>query len=292
VASVHIIKDGTTLVGRNRSGHAPAVTVDGVPMTRGATTTIRWHASDKDGDMLAAAIDYSSDGGHLFRRVWSGTSVGFARMPARYLSRSSNARVRVTVNDGFQAAVAISRRFRAPGARPLVSIVSPRPGVRQPNDAPLVLIGQAFDDRSRMLGGSRMRWMLGRRVLGTGASVTVSGLPAGTRRIGLVARDDSGRSAVTSVVVRLLAARPLFLTLLAPRSAAPRARSLHLTVASSVAATLLVRVAGLRAQRFAVGRRARRVAVGIRPGRAPLRLGVSLVAGGLTRTAVLSVTRR
>jgi hypothetical protein len=172
-----------------------------------------------------------------------------------------------------------------------VQILSPRSRLSQPNGAPLVLSGQAFDDRSRRLTGKRLRWMLGRRLLGTGAQITVSGLPGGRRRIKLIARDRFGRRATAAVVVRLRATLPLFLKLQAPRTAGRKARSLRLTVSSSVPATLVVRIAGRRAQRFAVGRETRRLKVLVNRGSTTLILTLSLQAGGPVRTAVLTVPR-
>jgi hypothetical protein len=292
VVSVAIVKDGTTLATRARSAHAPAVSLSGLPAVRHGSATIRWHGSDADGDPLETAIDYSPDGGASFHRIWVGGNPGRAQFPARYLSRSSRARVRVTVNDGFQTASATSKSFRAPGAAPVVTITSPAQGLRQPNDAPLVLSGQAFDDTGAALTGGRLRWRLGRRVLGTGSDIARAGLPAGRHRIDLLARDGAGRTGRASVVVVLKAAQPLFLSLSAPRGVTRAARSLRLRVSSSLATGLLVRVAGVSAQRFAVSRRERTIRVRIPGGRKAVALRLSLGAGGLTRMATLSVPRR
>ncbi len=154
-----------------------------------------------------------------------------------------------------------------------------------------MLSGQAFDDASRPITGRRLRWTLGRRLLGTGSRITVSGLPAGLRRITLVARDRFGRTGRASVVVRLRAARPLFLTLRGPRKLRRSARSLQLTVSSSLVASLAVRVPGLRAQRFIVSRRTRRLRVHTPRGRRRLTVRLTLASGGLTRIAILGVAR-
>src|SRR5207302_2944857 len=117
---------------------------------------------------------------------------------------------------------------------PSVSILLPAHGFRQPNDAPLFLSGQAFDDRLRMLTGRHLRWMLGRRLLGTGAQITVTGLPAGRRRIELIATDAAGRRGRASLYVGLRAARPLFLVLATRHTARRTARTLRLRIASSL----------------------------------------------------------
>ena len=291
VASVAIVNAGTTLATRPRSANAPTVSLSGTPAFRRSTATVRWRARDADGGRLLATIEYSAGAGRGFEQVWTGPSRGIARFPARYLSRSSAARVRVTVNDGFRQTSAASPRFRSPGAPPVVKILSHAGTLKQPDDAPLVLSGQAADDRATPLTGRRLRWMLGRRVLGTGERITATGLPAGRQRIDLLARDSVGRTSRDSVVVVLSAARPLFLTLSGPHAVKRTARTLRLKISSSLQATLVVRAAGLRTQRFAVGRKARTLTLRIPKGTRALNLRLSLTAGKRVSATSLSVAR-
>jgi hypothetical protein len=293
VAEVEIVSAGTVLASQTESPHAPTVSLHGVPVSRRGTTTIRWRAHDADGGSLVASLDYSSNGGRTYRRIWIGPSHGIVSLPSRYLSRSSHARVEITVNDGFRSATATSRVFGSPGAPPTVTILSPTRGARSPSDAPLLLSGQAFDDAGTLLAGRRLRWLLGKRVLGSGPRVSSVGLPPGRDRIVLAARDGHGRTGRASVVVRVLAARPLFLVLSGPKRVGRRARSLKLKVASSLDATLAVRPSprGGKVQRFAVSRRPRRLRVRITPGRKTLRLRLSLSAERRTRSMSLSVRR-
>jgi hypothetical protein len=65
-----------------------------------------------------------------------------------------------------------------------------------------------------------------------------------------------------------------------------------LTVASSLAATLIVRVPGLRPQMFAVDRRVKHLVMRVPPRPKVLRLKLSLGSAGLTRTIVLTVRPR
>ena len=292
VASVEIISNGTVLATRSETAHAPTVSLRGLPVARRGKTTIRWRAHDPDGGSLVASIDYSATDGRTSRRIWIGPSRGVVSLRSRYLSRSSQARVEITVNDGFRTSSADSRRFRAPGAPPIVTILSPAAGARSPNDAPLVLSGQAFDDAGNAIGGRRLRWLLGRRVLGAGAEISAVGLHPGRDQIVLEARDRNGRTGHASLIVKLQASRPLFLELSAPKRVTPGARSLTLRVRSSLDAQLTVRT-GSRAspQRFAVSRRLRTLRVRIVPGTQPVTLRLSLSAGRLTRIATVSVRR-
>lgn len=291
VSSISISGAGKVLAARTRSKHAPRVSIPRTPSFHGGYAMARWRASDADHDPLTAEVDYSGDGGRTWGMVWMGPNHDRAKLPARYLYRSARGRIRVQIHDGFRTSIAVSRRFASPGAPPAVQILTPWPHLRQPSGAPLVLSGQAFDDRSRQLTGKRLRWLIGRRVVGTGKRITATNLPSGRQRITLVATDAYGRAGRASIVVGLRATRPLFLTLRAPRRLGRKARSLRLTVASSATAAFVVRIAGHKAQRFEVGRRARRLRVKVSTGRATLALHLSLGSGRTRRAVTVTVAR-
>ncbi len=295
VAAVEIVVQGRVLATRRASAHAPTVSVLGLPRTDHGKTTIRWRAHDADGNPLVAAVAYSSDGGRSYRSIWLGPSHGVAVVPSRYLPRSTRARIEVTVNDGFHSATAHSRLFRAPGAPPIVTILTPSSGARQPADAPLVLSGQAFADAGTALRGKQLRWYVDPptpHLLGTGPEIAPTGLRPGPDVIVLLARDRFGREGQASVRVMIGAARPLFLVLTAPKRAKPSARALRLTVGSSVAARLVVRLSKrAKVQRFNVSRRIRRLRIAIPRGSKGLVLHLTLSAGRLTRTQTIHVLR-
>jgi hypothetical protein len=291
VVRVAIVRAGAILSSRTRSANAPTVSVR-KPKFKRARATLRWSAADADGDALLATVDYSSNGGRSFEQIWTGPNGGSVRVPARYLSRSSKARLRVTVNDGFQQTSATSKRFRSPGAPPFVRILDPAKRVRQPNDAPLALTGEAFDDRLKQLRGKRLRWFLGKRKLGTGTRISRMGLRPGRHRIRLVARDKYGRVGHDSVKVKLTPARPIFITLKAPKRLKRRKHALRMRVASSLDARLVVKGKRLRRQHFAVSRKERKVRVRVPRGRKTLQLRLKLKTGKRASVRKLSVRRR
>ena len=273
------------------AGNAPTVSVR-KPKFKRTRATLRWSASDADGDALLASVEYSSTGGRSFAQIWTGPNNGSARVPARYLSRSKKARVRVTVNDGFLEGSATSKRFRSPGGPPVVRILNPAKRIRQPNDAPLALSGEAFDDRLKELGGRRLHWFLGKRKIGKGARISRAGLRPGRHRIRLVARDRYGRVGHDSVKVKLTPARPFFITLKAPKRLKRRKHVLRMRVASSLDARLVVTGKHLRRQRFAVSRKEHKVRVHVPRGRKALRLKLKLKTGKRSSVRKLSVRRR
>ncbi|MDP8908758.1 MAG: hypothetical protein M3N47_06495 [Chloroflexota bacterium] len=254
---------------------------------RRQTTVVRWRASDADGDPMTASLDYSADDGRRWRSVFAGPNRNRATLQSRLLSRSRRARLRLRVNDGFNETVVMSKRFRALGGRPSVAITSPGRGNRLRQDAAAYLRGYAFDDALRPLRGRRLTWFVGRNRIGHGERLSVTGLPAGRRRIRLTARDGSGRRTTASVAVRITAVKPLFLVLKGPERLGRRARKVRLRVAASIPATLLV-----RGQRFGVNRRARSVIVEVPASRRKLTLRLQLRSGRRNNRATLRIARR
>jgi hypothetical protein len=295
IAKVEIVHSGTVAASRSASAHAPSVAILSPRKgrrTHGANVSIRLHAADADGGPLSLQIAYSRDDGRTWQVVFSGPAARTVKLPGRLLGRSSKARLRVSASDGFNVTTVVSGRFRADGAPPSVSITLPAKSLRQRADAPVTLRGQAFDDAGRLLAGKQLRWLDGKRLLGTGASLTVAGLAPGRHRIALVARDAARRSARATVTVTLGAVRPAFLILRAPPTLGRKVRVLKLRVASSLRATLTVRAPGRRTQRFSVGRRAKVLRIAVRPGTSVLKLRLSLKAGRLALPAVVTVKRK
>jgi hypothetical protein len=199
--------------------------------------TIRWRASDPDGDPLTATVDFSADGGRHFRTIYEGTSTGRATLSARLLAASRHARVRVRVNDGFNERAATSGPFGAEGVPPQVQILTPLAG-------DLILAGQrtqlaasAFDDLGRPIPGRQLTWVSGNRRLGRGAQIRVR-LPRGARRLTLVARDRTGREGSASVRVRVQTPRLRIVSLQMPLKVGKDARTMNVRIRSSAPATL------------------------------------------------------
>ncbi|HVL97262.1 MAG TPA: hypothetical protein VM266_15510 [Solirubrobacteraceae bacterium] len=289
-AGVAIVRDGTVVATRTASPSAPKVRILSprrkATVGRGATVTVRWRATDADGGELRAKVDYSFDDGRTWRPIALEPSENGVRLPSTLFAGSRRARVRVRVNDGFREAVAVSRRFRAVGRKPTVEILAPAARAQIRNSAALYLSGTASDDRGKAIRGKRLRWFAGKRRIGRGERTTVSGLPAGTRTIRLVARDRSGRKATARVKVKVLGDAPRFLRVDAPKTLAPSSKRLVLRVATTVPARLRI-----GRQTFRVSRRARRVRVKVKRGTAPLALTLALSAGKARIELPLSVPR-
>lgn len=252
----------------------------------GGTLQVRWNATDADGGELSARVEFSGDGGRTWTTVQAGPSRGRVAVPRTLLSGSRRARVRVRVDDGFNAATATSPVFTVVAPPPVVTISSPEGALRLAADTPLTLTGTAVGPLGRPLPASGLRWFDGQRALGRGSSVTVASLSPGRHRLRLVAR-AGGATGTATRVVTVQGVRPLFLLRRVPAALPRGARSVRLRVASTVAATL---VAGGR--RFTVGPRATTVVVPVARGTRAVSLRLTLRAGRLQTTETVRIARR
>ena len=270
------------------SAHAPTVSISkslsGQTLGGGGAAVLRWTAHDADHNPLTAAVDYSPDGGHSWHVIYRGENRASLPLPTRLLSRSANARFRVTVSDGFNAAMATSPRFRALGAPPTITIVSPRARTRISAGGALNLEASAYADTGRRLTGRSLVWSTGRRRLGTGVQLTVLSLAAGRHVITVRATGDG--TASRSMTVTVMPTAPIVTRLTTPKQVSKRARTVTVSIATMTPATL---TAG--AQHFATGPRARTIKLTIRRGSSPLGIVLTLRSGRYRLRVPFRVTR-
>jgi hypothetical protein len=286
---------GQVLAQRSRSGHAPVVRVlEPAARTGAGEVHVAWEATDADGDALTYKVDYSADRGRTWSeltRVLDGAQS--ANLPGRLLGRAAHARVRVRANDGLRETAALSPPFRADGAAPLVSIISPRTGAALVNDQVALLSGTALDDRDRLLTGRRLRWFAGHRRLGRGANLSVLGLPAGRRvKLRLVATDTHGRRAAAAVRVKVSGHAPRFVLLRHPKRLRRSSRAFALRVAASFPSRLTVSGPHVRRARHRAGPATRTIRVRLRgrPGKR-VRVKLRLASGRLSSRVAFAVRR-
>ena len=290
-AVVEIVRDGRVVAKRARSATAPTVRVveprAGARVGAKQMVTVRWRATDKDREPLQAKVFYSTDGGRDWQIVSSGTTRSYVALPSTLFAGSKRARIRVSVSDGFNERSAVSGIFTAVARKPTVRITSPARRQRFQGDAAIYLAGEAYDDRGTVLRGKRLTWYDGKRRIGVGEALGVSGLRPGSRILRL--RADDGRGGVANAFVRMQieAARPHLLSLKAPAFVRTSARTAALRVATTVPATLQV-----GRQSFQVGPKPKPISVRVTPGRQRLELVLRLSARGRTNTVTLVIRRR
>ena len=295
VAAVEVESEGTIVADRSRTPHRPKVRIisptAGMKVGAGRNVAVRWEATDEDGDPLLATVAYSPNGGQSWRTIFVGPSDGEAQLPSRFFTGSSEARVRVDINDGFSQDRAVSALFSAIHHGPQVRIESPAPEARVRSDTALYLSGAAFDQHGEAVVGSSLRWYFGGRLLGRGRQLSVSGLSSGQARLRLVAVDAEGRRGSASLPLTVVARGPVFTRLDHPRKIPTTATTIPLTVAASVNSTLRIRLGGEVAQ-LPVGPKPQRIAINVRSGTATVVLELKLTAAGRSSFQIVRIRRR
>ena len=195
VRSVSIEQDGQPVSTRERSRNAPTVRFlaprSGGRFAKGKRFTVRWKAADRDGGALFATLDYAADG-RRFRTIWSGPDSGRATLDSSMLGAGRRARFRLTMDDGFNRGTARSKRFRVSPRAPLVVIDDVPPKRRVGAAQTFTLRGGATQPGGTAVDPSRLRWYLGKRRIGRGASVSVTAPAKGRMKLRLVARGSTG----------------------------------------------------------------------------------------------------
>jgi hypothetical protein len=152
--------------------------------------TIRWQASDPDGDPLQFNILYTPDDGTTWFPVAAGVQGNSYDLDTASLAAGNAARVRVIATDGLNTAEDDSDNTFVVESIPEVTIDSP-------SNLAHVESGQAFDfsgdATDQSLAGEAFVWSYGPTVFGTGRQVSAA-LPDGIHEITLSASGAGGQA--------------------------------------------------------------------------------------------------
>jgi hypothetical protein len=165
---------------------------------------VRWSASDPDGDPLTITIEYSADNGSSWLPVGYGEgNNGTVNLSAAILAGSSQARLRLTVSDGFQSTVTISSAFTVANQPPVAYIGSPDDTVDYLEGELVRLSGGAWDAETLDFDPIGLRWSSSRDgELGYGAVLDAL-LSVGTHQLTLEATNAAGLSDLASITVTI-----------------------------------------------------------------------------------------
>jgi hypothetical protein len=203
--AIRLMVGGTTVAERRASANPPQVSLDqpgGGKLQ--APLTVRWTASDPDGDELRATLLYSADDGKTWEAMATflpGNEVTLGSL--QHMAGSKEGRLKVVVTDGFHTAEAVTaNRLEVPNSAPRPGIVGPKDGGTFPFGATVILQGSAFDVEDLGLEGDRLVWtsnLDGK--LGEGSEVMVDDLQPGTHTIKLNAKDSDGASGSAQITL-------------------------------------------------------------------------------------------
>ncbi len=198
LARVVLLYDAQPLDERIASANAPTITLTtpaGGELIDNQSLTITWRASDADGDALTFNVDYSTDDGATWQKLawdWSESALAVASAD---LPGSTQARIRVSANDGFLTTFAASEPFTVTDHAPVAIILTTELNHYYVGGQSILLEGTGYDAEDGML--SDLTWYSDRDgLLGTGPNLLLNAddLAEGTHLIRLEAKDSSGQS--------------------------------------------------------------------------------------------------
>ena len=289
-ARVEVERNGSVVASRDRSAHAPTITLlnptPGAQLSGTLPNLVKWQAQDADGDPLSVRVEYSTDDGKDYRVLTAGVSSSQAFLPGTLFSRSEHARIRVRVNDGFNETVAVSGPLKAAGSPPVVHILEPASGAHYRNDVALGFVGKAYDDAGNPIPRDSLKWYDGDRFLGQGGQFAAFDRELGLRTIRLVAHDED-RETTASVDVYVDAVAPRFVGLRIPQTVDHGEDEVRLVVGSSIPGVVVIRDHG-----YSVEAKPRELTVPIPKGKEDLTLPLVLVAEGKTTTVIARIKRK
>ena len=219
-ASVAIVREGTHLVDRAVSPNAPSVhvlTPNGGEVVKDELS-VKWEATDKDGDPMVYTVQYSPDMG----KSWLAVAT---HVPTTTLTvtdtlglpgSDSQALIRVIASDGVNTGSDMSDEpFTVRPHAPIAHIDSPDDGDAFAPGTLIILSGGAFDAEDGTLSGEALKWFLGKQPLGVGKEISLGGLTEGDHTVTLRATDSgqmTGEDSITIHVAPTISVSPDFST--------------------------------------------------------------------------------
>jgi hypothetical protein len=192
-ASIEIEHEGKVIGAIQRSKSAPSLELEMPDAARSTSRDrpleVKWHAQDGDGDPLEVRIDFSPGPDQPFRPVFIGPNRGSWSVPGRLLSATTEGRLRLVVNDGFNESEQLIGPIRVDPVPPRLNILAPAAGISFPDSTPVHLRAEAFGDADTPLTGSALRWTLDGKAAGTGVDVELRNLKPGKHVATVVAHE-------------------------------------------------------------------------------------------------------
>jgi hypothetical protein len=213
-ARIVLKHDAVELAARGVSAHAPTVALtypNGGESLIG-TITVRWTATDADGDPLRYVVQYSHDGESSWQAAALDTSASLSaglaetslQIDMSQLPGGGQCLFRVIASDGVNtgqdrsdAAFSVARK------PPQAVIVEPQAGAVLTPRYPLTLWGLGLDPEEGALGDAALAWTDSvSGTLGTGSEIELpGGLAPGWHTLTLTAADSEGMTGADSVTV-------------------------------------------------------------------------------------------
>ncbi|MCB9137793.1 MAG: Ig-like domain-containing protein [Caldilineaceae bacterium] len=165
--------------------------------------TIRWQATDADGDELRFDIYYSPDNGdQWFPIAWDLTENSYI-VNTEILPSGVGGRIRIVVTDGFHTVEDESDApFTVSPRAPQVTIIQPFDGQEFATGTMIEFVGSAIGSDESELSGASLIWTYDDTVFGQGGTANAA-LPEGTYTIVLTAMDADSNEGTASITIKI-----------------------------------------------------------------------------------------
>ncbi len=214
VAAFRIMKGTQELKKVTVSANDPVVT--GVTPVQGSTTikgefAVNWSATDPDGDKLTYTVEYNPDSAGA-RSEWMVLTSGLTNADLPYKENfdelpggTPRAQIRVIASDGVRSASAVSQLFAVAAKAPWISIDPPEWGEDYEIGDEVVLNAEVEDLQDTIFDKQTpVVWESDRDgALGTGESLIVKKLSAGSHRIVATATNSLGLKSTAQITLNI-----------------------------------------------------------------------------------------
>jgi hypothetical protein len=215
-ASRIVLAHGARVLDTKRtSSTPPSVTVlypNGGENLTGSSATVRWTASDADGDPLTYIVQYSKDNGATWQTLASQWPSMTYTLDLTTLPGTDQGLMRIMAGDGvFTSQDQSDATFRVARHSPVATITAPQENALFTGNQSVLLEGFATDVEDGSLGDTALTWSSNRDgALGTGHSVVVNSLSLqeGMHTITLQAQDSNGQTGVATRTIQVSRAQP------------------------------------------------------------------------------------
>lgn len=168
--------------------------------------TVRWTASDADGDPLTFNVDYSPDNGSSWEPVAQYLTTTQVTIDQINLPASDTGLFRVLASDGIHTASDQSDGiFFIPNHLPTGEITTPAADTTIASDQTVTFEGQVYDYDLGALDNANLQWWSDRDgLLGNGSVFSTASLSQGIHEINLVVDDGQGQYTLDQVIVTVV----------------------------------------------------------------------------------------